>query len=286
MVACMSRIYAAAATPWAWLPEENATTPPARLSCGIEATLLKAPRNLKEPVRWSISGFRKTLVPTRSLSTGKDSSGVRMAKGAITRAAASISAGPIGRGCSVITDAIAANEVRARHHRERILGDEARLFHAGSAGQHRADRQNAVDEGPGRRLPGVIGGKFDAGRPRNVQRGEAGIAQIMIQRADRRIADDVAGALHRERRDRQATRERFQQDQAERVGLAGKHEDVGRRIDVRQFLAVLFPQKDRVRIGLLQRDARRAITDDHLGAGPVEVEEGLEILLHRDPADR
>ncbi|MFK4533896.1 hypothetical protein ABIA00_002079 [Bradyrhizobium ottawaense] len=79
MVACMSRIFAAAATPWAWLPEENATTPPARLSCGIENTLLKAPRNLNEPVRWSISGFRKTLAPTRSLSTGKDNSGVRMA---------------------------------------------------------------------------------------------------------------------------------------------------------------------------------------------------------------
>lgn len=79
MVACMSRIFAAAATPWAWLPEENATTPPARLSCGIENTLLKAPRNLKEPVRWSISGFKNTFAPTRSLSTGKDNSGVRMA---------------------------------------------------------------------------------------------------------------------------------------------------------------------------------------------------------------
>ncbi|MGC0319447.1 hypothetical protein ABIG06_000076 [Bradyrhizobium sp. USDA 326] len=102
MVACMSRIFAAAATPWAWLPEENATTPPARLSCGIENTLLKAPRNLNEPVRWSISGFKNTFAPTRSLSTGKDNSGVRMAKGAITRAAASMSAGPTGRSCSVM----------------------------------------------------------------------------------------------------------------------------------------------------------------------------------------
>ena len=94
MVACMLRICAAAATPWAWLPEENATTPPLRLSCGIEASLLKAPRNLNDPVRCSISGFRKTLVPTRSLRTGNDNSGVRTAKGATTRAAASISAAP------------------------------------------------------------------------------------------------------------------------------------------------------------------------------------------------
>ena len=84
MVACMFRICAAAATPWAWLPEENATTPPLRLSCGIDDSLLKAPRNLNDPVRCSISGFRKTLVPTRSLRTGNDNSGVRTAKGATT----------------------------------------------------------------------------------------------------------------------------------------------------------------------------------------------------------
>src|ERR1043165_1520868 len=96
MVACMLRICAAAATPWAWLPEENATTPPLRLSCGIDDSLLKAPRNLNDPVRCSISGFRKTLVPTRSLRTGNDKSGVRTAKAATTRAAASISAAPIG----------------------------------------------------------------------------------------------------------------------------------------------------------------------------------------------
>src|ERR1700686_103723 len=92
MVACMFRIFAAAATPWAWLPEENATTPPPRAFCGIDDSLLKAPRNLNEPVRCSISGFRKTLVPTRSLRTGNDNSGVRTANGATTRAAASISA--------------------------------------------------------------------------------------------------------------------------------------------------------------------------------------------------
>src|SRR6478736_8841825 len=96
MVACMLRIFAAAATPWAWLPDENATTPPSRFSCGIDDNLLKAPRNLNDPVRCSISGFRKTLVPTRSLRTGNDNSGVRTAKGATTLAAASISAAPMG----------------------------------------------------------------------------------------------------------------------------------------------------------------------------------------------
>src|SRR6202043_3585255 len=97
MVACMFRICAAAATPWAWLPDENATTPPPRASSGIEDSLLKAPRNLNEPVRCSISGFRKTLVPARSLRTGDDNNGVRTAKGASTRAAASISAALTGK---------------------------------------------------------------------------------------------------------------------------------------------------------------------------------------------
>ncbi len=38
---------------------------------GSRATLLKAPRNLKEPVRWSISGFRKTLCTDALVEHGK-----------------------------------------------------------------------------------------------------------------------------------------------------------------------------------------------------------------------
>jgi hypothetical protein len=97
MVAGMFRIRAAAATPWAWLPDENATTPPPRALCGIDDILLKAPRNLNDPVRCSISGFRKTRVPMRWSSAGDDISGVRTANGASTRAAASTSAELTGR---------------------------------------------------------------------------------------------------------------------------------------------------------------------------------------------
>src|ERR1700761_84953 len=97
MVAGMLRILAAAATPCAWLPEENATTPPARALAGIDDSLLKAPRNLNEPVRCSTSGFRNTFAPTRSERTGGDNSGVRTANGANTAAAASISAELTGR---------------------------------------------------------------------------------------------------------------------------------------------------------------------------------------------
>src|ERR1700730_15226073 len=97
MVARMLRIFAAAATPWAWLPEEYATTPPLFASCGIADNRVKEPRNLKDPVRCSSSGFRTALVPARAVRMANDNSGVRTANGATTRAAASISDGVTGR---------------------------------------------------------------------------------------------------------------------------------------------------------------------------------------------
>src|SRR3984957_21277484 len=113
MVARMFRIFAPRATPWALLPDENATTPPPRALCGIDDSLLKAPRNLNDPVRCSISGFRKTLVPTRSSRAGEDNNGVRTAKGAITVAAASISVELTGRRGLVIPGCIADPDKRA-----------------------------------------------------------------------------------------------------------------------------------------------------------------------------
>lgn len=89
----------------------------------------------------------------------------------------------------------------------------------------------------------------------------------MIQNSDRRLADHVAGPLHWKGGNRQAARKRFEQDQAEGVGLAGEHEHVRRGIDLRQRLAVLLAEEDRIGIGLFQRGARRAVADDHLGAG-------------------
>ena len=103
--------------------------------------------------------------------------------------------------------------------------------------------------------------------------------------ADRRCADHVAGTGHRKRRDRQAARQRLQQHQAEGVGPARKHEDVGGGIDLRQFLALPRAEKYRLRIFPLQRRARRPVADDQLGAGQIEIEKRFEVLLHRDAAD-
>src|SRR3954465_6000488 len=126
MVACMLRICAAAATPWAWLPDENATTPPPRDSIGIDDSLLKAPRNLNEPVRCSISGFKKTLVPARSSSATDDNNGVRTAYGASTLAAASISAALTGR----IGERSAMTSLyRGPRRAGKTSRDETRLLH-------------------------------------------------------------------------------------------------------------------------------------------------------------
>ena len=65
----------------------------------------------------------------------------------------------------------------------------------------------------------------------------------------------------------------------------GKHEDIGGRIDLapvpRRAARPGTPRPDIP----LQRRARRAVADDDLGAGQIEVEEGLEILFDRDAAD-
>ena len=84
----------------------------------------------------------------------------------------------------------------------------------------------------------MLRGKIEAGLRRNSQRRQARRPQIIVQRADRRGADHVAGTGHGKRRDRQAAGQRLQQNQAKRVGLARKHEDVGGGIGLRQFFAL------------------------------------------------
>ena len=82
---------AASATAWAWFPDDGATTPRARTSGASRAKKVYAPRNLKAPPRWSISGFTNTGTPARSASASKWSNGVRTATAASVCAAPSMS---------------------------------------------------------------------------------------------------------------------------------------------------------------------------------------------------
>src|SRR3981081_610032 len=155
MVACMFRICAAAATPWAWLPDDNATTPPPRAACGIEDSLLKAPRNLNDPVRCSISGFRNTLVPARSLSAGEDNNGVRTANGASTRAAVSISTELTGR---VEDSSVIRDLYRVPRRRGKTLARDQ----ATKRGRSAANRTASSDVGSTQRLSLIFSTKARA----------------------------------------------------------------------------------------------------------------------------
>src|SRR3979490_1607590 len=165
MVACMFRICAAAATPWAWLPDENATTPPPRASCGIDDSLLNAPRNLNDPVRCSISGLRNTFAPTRSSSADDDSNGVLIANGASTRAAASMSMDVTGSGETESDMHPFYREPRqGGKPRGCRSGRESRAFYldlqiGADFGRYIAD---VVDKCAGRRLPALACGKLAA----------------------------------------------------------------------------------------------------------------------------
>src|SRR5579862_1258938 len=79
IVARTPRSRAAAATAWPWLPALAATTPAARSSADIVASLLTAPRILNEPVRWRFSAFRTTGRPTRALRLSEPYTGVTRA---------------------------------------------------------------------------------------------------------------------------------------------------------------------------------------------------------------
>jgi len=63
----------------AWLPDENAITPPLRCAASNFDSALNAPRNLNAPMRWKFSHLKKNSAPQRSLAVAERSTGVRWA---------------------------------------------------------------------------------------------------------------------------------------------------------------------------------------------------------------
>src|SRR5688500_1411459 len=91
MVAGMPRMRAASAMACAWLPEEKATTPAPRWRSSNFASALKAPRNLKAPMRCRFSHLKKSCAPSSSSAVRERSTGVRWAWPSMRRAAAATS---------------------------------------------------------------------------------------------------------------------------------------------------------------------------------------------------
>jgi hypothetical protein len=63
----------------AWLPDEKVSTPPLRWARSNFDMALKAPRNLKAPMRWKFSHLKKNWAPQRSSAVLERSTGVRWA---------------------------------------------------------------------------------------------------------------------------------------------------------------------------------------------------------------
>ncbi len=124
-------------------------------------------------------------------------------------------------------------------------------------------------------------GKFAAGTAVEFQRTETGMPRILIETSNRRIADDVA-APPPETRHRHAARQGFQQHQSERYRCGSETQKHRRMRRCRQVPPLASSRRTPLRDRRLPNDARRAIADNQLGAGQIELEKRLEILFNRD----
>lgn len=114
----------------------------------------------------------------------------------------------------------------------------------------------------------------------DVERGQAGLAQIVVHDAGGRVTKYVDGPGDRIGGDGQAAGHGFQQHQAEGVGFAGEYEDVG-GVHLGQFGLLHHAKVIRVGIAGAQAGQRRAVAHHPLGAGQIQLQEGLDILFDR-----
>src|SRR5437667_12676590 len=112
----------------------------------------------------------------------------------------------------------------------------------------------------------------------DIEGGERGSSQVLIEAADAAIGDHVERARHRKCRDRDTGGERLKHNETERVGAARKHEDVGSGVVANEIRLVLEAGEMDSRITLTKRRELRAIADDDLRAGQVEIEKGRQVL--------
>src|SRR5271170_6719020 len=81
---------------------------------------------------------------------------------------------------------------------------------------------------------------------RNLQRREAGFAQVLVKRARAAIADHVERAGNGKGGDGQAARQRLEQDDSECVRARGKYENVRAGVDPSQRFAELLAEEARL----------------------------------------
>jgi hypothetical protein len=122
-------------------------------------------------------------------------------------------------------------------------------------------------------------------RGRDRERSQRRLAQVLAEHARARPAHDVEGARHRVGRDRQPRGHGLEQDEAERVGPAGKDERVGRGVGLGERLAEPGAEEHRLGVRLCRVRDSRPVADHQLRPRQIEAEERHDVLLDRDPAD-
>jgi hypothetical protein len=134
-------------------------------------------------------------------------------------------------------------------------------------------------------FPGLGQRKRAAGRARNRQSLEAGRFEILVEHADRIAPNHVLWSRNGVRGNRHAAGQCLELNDAECVGLAGKHEHVCRRDMGRQGFPFHLTEKVGAWEAALQLVRLRPVADDDLRAGQIERQECRQVLFHRDAAD-
>src|SRR5579862_2656962 len=108
-------------------------------------------------------------------------------------------------------------------------------------------RLQVCEELQRRRPPRKIEGVGAAAFARYCQGSQGGSPEILVERANAAVANDIERTRNRIGGDRKAAGKRLQNDQAKRIGAARKDEDVGRGVERGERAVVAAPEEMRPR---------------------------------------
>src|SRR2546421_4151541 len=277
MIAVVPVIRAASATPWAWLPDEKATTPRARSPGESVRSLLSAPRILNAPARWSPSHLKNTRYPLASSNDCDATTGVRWMRPARRRAAA-LTVSSVSEAAADTTAEIIYSSHDEAPRPARAGRDDRRML-AGHARSHAPDPPAPGADGrglgPGEDPPARrLGVPLRGGRLAGPRRWD-GAAPCAAARAAARGTEEGGGGSRRPRAARS-------DQQPRRHGDRRRHHPPGaRRLEARDRPPGRRRHAGRRRLGRLLRGPRR-----RHDRGPPDLGDGLDRRHHVQPERR
>src|SRR5205823_9669394 len=111
------------------------------------------------------------------------------------------------------------------------------------------------------------------------------LGEIIVQDTRHVLLDTIERSRHRESRDRHTAGVRLDHGETEGIREAREHQHIRRRQAVHELLAEAVPGEHRARVAGLERLPLGPIADHYLGAGQVQAEKRVEILLDGEPPD-